>query len=387
MNTTLLRHLLVLTAGLACLSGQAGEVTGFRDNGTGLYPGATPPTTWSPDAGVVWKTALPDWSNSSPLLTGKQLIVCAEPATLIGVSSDTGKILWQNTITNLPNPVPKTHSVNGYTSSTPCSDGRRIWAVFGQGLVGCWDISGKPLWSVSLEKPPHDWGGCVSPRLAGGHVVVQFDNMFGLDPATGAVAWTLKTGWGWGSPVVAKIGGRDILYTCKGAAVDAATGKELTTGLIQLAYNSPCLVEGILYYVQQKSQAYSLPSTPDGKPAPLWNDVTIAGDRYYATPLVHKGLVYAINQSRNLSVLDQKTGALVYQNRVEFLQGTVYPSPTLAGNLIYLSSDGGQTVVIEPGREYREVARNSLEKFRACPVFSGNRMYIRGMKFLWCIGK
>ncbi len=379
--------LIFLAVALFNVSGVAGELSGFRGDGAGLYPRATPPTSWSPESNVVWKTEMPDWSNASPLLLGKQLIVCAEPATLISLSPDTGRILWQNTLTNLPSPAPKTHTVNGYTSSTPCSDGRRIWAVFGQGLVGCWDISGKPLWSVHLENPPHNWGGCISPRLAGGHVVVQFDTMFGLDPATGSVIWKLKTGWGWGSPVVAKIGGREILYTCKGAAVDAATGKELTKGLVSLEYNSPCLVEGVLYYLQQNPQAYALPATGDGNPSPLWANVSIAGDRYYATPLVHKGLVYAINQSRNLSVLDQKTGALVYQKQMDYLKGTVYPSPTLAGNFIYLSSEGGQTVIIEPGREYREVSCNGLEKFRTCPVFAGTRMYIRGLKFLWCIGK
>lgn len=378
---------LLVLGGITGLPTQGMIQTGFRGTGEGLFPQATPPLNWSPTSGVAWKTPLPKWSNASPVLIGERLIVCAEPATLLCLEAETGTIIWQSTVPDLPAQPPKSHPDNGYTSPTPCTDGQRVWAVFGQGIVGCWNLSGKLLWHKFVEAPPHDWGGCVSPRLAGGKVIVQFDHLYGLDPVTGATQWSLKTDWGWGSPVVARIGGSDVLYTCKGVAVDAATGRELVKGLVRLDYNSPCLVDGVLYYLQQKPQAYALPATSSAQPRALWQNAQIAGDRYYATPLVHDGLVYAINQARNLSVLDQKTGALVYEKRIEHLKGTVYPSPTLAGKYIFLSSEGGQTVVIEPGREYREVARNTLEKFRSCPVFAGNRMYIRGLTHLWCIGK
>lgn len=383
----MLRTGMMMIVGLVCVSGVVAGTTGFRDDGAGRYPSAVPPTVWSPDKGVVWKTALPDRSNASPILTKNRIFVCAEPATMVCLSVADGRILWQSTVSKRPDPPPKTHNVNGYTSATPCSDGKRVWAVFGQGVVACWDVSGKKLWSVTLEKPPHGWGGCVSPRLAGGMLIVQFNNMFGLDPATGAVRWKLKTAWGWGSPVVAKVGGRDILYTCKGSAVDAVSGKELIKGLVALEYNSPALVDGVLYYLQGNPQAYALPTKPEDKPPPLWTAAKIKGDRYYGTPLVHDGLVYAINRAKNLSVVDQKTGALIYEKKVDFLQGTVYPSPTLAGDLVFLSSERGQTVVIKPGREYSEVARNVLEIFRSTPVFSGTRMYIRGEKNMWCIGR
>jgi outer membrane protein assembly factor BamB len=369
------------------MTGMAAPLTGFRDDGAGRYPDATPVLTWGPASNVLWKTALPDWSNASPILVGKRIFVCAEPATMIGLDATTGAILWQDTLDPLPPEAPKTHPANGYTSPTPCSDGKRIWAVFGQGLVACWDVSGKRVWSVTLEKPPHDWGGCISPRLVKDRLIVQFDHGFGLDARTGAVQWKVKTEWGWGSPVVARIGKAETLFTCKGAVLDPATGQELARDLVKLAYNSPALVDGVVYYLQQKPQAYALPATTTEAPRPLWKDAQIAGDRYYATPLVHDGLVYAINQARQLSVLDRQTGALVYEQRVGHLKGIVYPSPTLGGKHVFLSSEDGQTVVIEAGRTYRVVAENTLESFRSCPVFAGRRMYIRGLKHLWCIGE
>lgn len=372
---------------LAAFSATQAATTGFRDDGAGLYPKAQPPLAWSASSNVVWKTALTNWSNASPVLSGKRLFVCAEPATMICVGADKGDILWMDTLPELPAPPPKTHGANGYTSPTPCTDGTRIWAVFGQGYAACWTVKGERLWTTKLEYPPHNWGGCISPRLAGGVLVVQFDNMIGLDPATGAEKWRLKTPWGWGSPVVATIAGKEVLYTCKGAVVDPASGREYNKGLVELAFNSPCLVDKTLYYLQGKPQAYALPANPEELPRPLWENTSIAEDRYYATPLVTKGLVYAINQARNLSVLDQATGKLVYQQKMGFLQGTVYPSPTLAGDYVFLSSENGQTVVIKAGHQYEEIARNTLEPFRSCPVFSGTRMYVRTLKHLWCIGK
>ena len=54
---------------------------------------------------------------------------------------------------------------------------------------------------------------------------------------------------------------------------------------------------------------------------------------------------------------------------------------------LYVSSDNGTTVVLQPGREYKELARNSLETFRSSLVFEGKRMYVRTTKGLWCIGE
>ena len=38
-------------------------------------------------------------------------------------------------------------------------------------------------------------------------------------------------------------------------------------------------------------------------------------------------------------------------------------------------------------REYKEVSVNTLESFRSTPIFSGKRMYLRGVKNLYCIGE
>ncbi|HEV7404660.1 MAG TPA: hypothetical protein VGO11_17090, partial [Chthoniobacteraceae bacterium] len=71
-------------------------------------------------------------------------------------------------------------------------------------------------------------------------------------------------------------------------------------------------------------------------------------------------------------------------------------SPTLAGKHIYLMDNQGNTLVIQPGREYHEVAQNFLAESKdgkdqaqnlATPFFEGTRMYYRTPGFLCCIGE
>ena len=55
----------------------------------------------------------------------------------------------------------------------------------------------------------------------------------------------------------------------------------------------------------------------------------------------------------------------------------------------------GLTIVLQPGRQYKEVAQNVLEESKdgksqeqmvSTPVFEGSRMYYRTPNYLYCIG-
>ena len=71
----------------------AQPVVGWRTDGTGRYPDADPPITWSAQENVVWKTPMPDWSNATPVVVGDRIFVCSEPADLICVRAADGT-LW-----------------------------------------------------------------------------------------------------------------------------------------------------------------------------------------------------------------------------------------------------------------------------------------------------
>lgn len=89
---------LILCA-LCGLSANAADVIGWRTDGTGSYPRATPPVEWSAIKNVKWVTPMPDWSNSQPVPAGDRVFTLCEPYTLVCVDANDGRILWQRTNT------------------------------------------------------------------------------------------------------------------------------------------------------------------------------------------------------------------------------------------------------------------------------------------------
>ena len=51
---------------------------------------------------------------------------------------------------------------------------------------------------------------------------------------------------------------------------------------------------------------------------------------------------------------------------------------------LFIGAESGTTVVIAPGKTYREIGRNAVEGFRSSPVFVDKRMYLRGFDHLYC---
>src|SRR5688572_13103145 len=73
----------------------AADISSWRNDGNGLYPGTKAATDWTQASQIVWETPLPAASNGSPILVAGKLFFTAEPATLACADAKTGKILWQ----------------------------------------------------------------------------------------------------------------------------------------------------------------------------------------------------------------------------------------------------------------------------------------------------
>ena len=56
---------------------------------------------------------------------------------------------------------------NGYTTATPVTDGRFVWAVFGNRVVTCFDVDGNRQWAKVLpDNPQSMWGHSARPKTA-----------------------------------------------------------------------------------------------------------------------------------------------------------------------------------------------------------------------------
>jgi outer membrane protein assembly factor BamB len=287
--------------------------------------------------------------------------------------------------------LPKTQEeFNGFSTATPTSDGRHVWAVFGNRAVVCYDLDGRLVWSDVLpDNPQSMWGHSSSPLLVGDKLIVNIEHTMAFDAATGRRLWQTRHGQSWGSAAQARLGSEHLILLANGRILRASDGKVLqrVTGL---ANASPVVQDGVAYYIDVLAEAHELPATlaPAAESLELktrWS-VRLKGGSIYASPIIHKGLIYTVSTQKVLSVLDAASGEMVTSRRLTLGDQPVWPSLCLAGEYLYVSSRDGTTLILKAGRQYEEVARNPLEYFISTPVFHENRMFIRTSDRLYCIG-
>ncbi|MCD6360954.1 MAG: PQQ-like beta-propeller repeat protein, partial [Armatimonadetes bacterium] len=283
---------------------------------------------------------------------------------------------------------PPAHPVNGYTSATPVSDGEHVWAIFGNGIACCYDLDGNRIWARPIEKPRRGYGHSASPILAGGYLIVHVLSMRALDPMTGEQVWEAALPVYWGTPVATEIEDTPVIISPRGDVVNATDGAVLARGIGNCNYCAPIVEDGVVYFADDRTpwRAVKLPDTLDPfQPEELWR-ARPKKDRYYASPVIYQGIIYGVTRNQVFSALDAATGEILYEQNMLMGKGQCYPSVTLAGDKLLVGCDNGVTVVVEPGRTYREIARNTLEPFRSSPVFAGDRMFVRGLDNMYCIG-
>jgi len=352
---------------------------GFRGDGLGRYPDAAPPVKWSNERNVAWTAPMPSWSNATPVIVGDRIFVCSEPFDLICVSKESGEILWRKACDyqslfsesewaavekdlEIATPLakqkrglekelklklkskkadpaevdglkakievlekkldrygawilPPTHKTNGYSSATPVSDGKHVFAVFGNGVVVSYDLQGERQWGRLLQKPfvYNTWGFSASPVLADGKLIVHLDNLVALDPASGEEIWRTEGDTGsshgrYGTPAVGSIGGETILVLAGGQVVRASDGTLIGKAPdgAELKYASAAVANGIAYWMQYEGMAVRLPEKISDpiELSVLW-DAKLRDEpksnRYYGSPLIHGGLVYSLAHKNHLS--------------------------------------------------------------------------------------
>jgi outer membrane protein assembly factor BamB len=282
--------------------------------------------------------------------------------------------------------LPPTHGENGYSSCTPTTDGKFVYAMFGNGVVACYDFDGKRKWIKLAEKPTDGWGHSSSPLLIDHKLVVLVNSLIALNAETGEVVWRAPAQHRYGTPLAAKVGETEVIVTPGGEIVRVSDGIVMAQGISDLTYCAPAWNKDVVYFIQNGGKAIRLAPESGGRVRPdvLWQTSPV-NDRYYASPVVHDGLIYATNQAGDFSVIEGSSGNILHHRKLN-LGATIYSSVTLAKNLLYISAENGATVILEVGPDPKEIARNQLEKFRSSPVFIGNRMYIRSREKLYCIG-
>lgn len=436
-------------AGLALLLGLAGhasaEESGWRGDGSGRFENTKPPTTWSKDStNIAWKVEVGS-GYSSPVVCDGRVFLTSQPSDVICLEAASGQEFWRQSAgyevalgadeaariaetrseleaqkrdigkkyedlrkTNPDSPEletlkeqrkaaddrvreledtypPENRGGAGNAAATIVCDGRRVFAVFGTGIVAALSVEGERLWIRHLEAPQQNFGHSASPLIASGHLIVHIQQLTALDLDTGKTIWRTDLPAKFGSPAVAKIAGQDVIITPSGALVSAADGKVLAEKQFSLSNNTPLVHDGVLYaHEDGEVKAFRLPESVE-TPLTLellW-ETSATRDQRMASALFHEGLIYAGGRRGIMDVLDAATGDLVYRKRLDI--GELFGSPTMAGGYVFYPGKDGKMLVLQPGRTFEEVATNVSERLSTPPVFYGQRMYMRTDKWLYCI--
>jgi outer membrane protein assembly factor BamB len=461
---------------------------GWRGDGTGRYPGATPPTAWSRSRGgggqgILYAAPLPDWGVSSPIIVGERIFLTCEPDDLVCLDKKTGKTLWirsnpafeglseeerkadpaiaeqlvplsaplaklnlaaaevlaaggnaarlgpkhdlQKKIHDLQQTIDKKlfgynwgQAVFGFAGCTPTSDGKRVYAFFTNGSSACYDLDGTRKWIVHGGGDGAEHGNFASPLLLGGQFVVWANQMRAYDAETGKLKWSkdIKGQNTYGSLFRIQVGEELVACFQSGYFVRIKDGQSIWGDHTFSDNVATPIVEGRALFAGMGDdggvKSFLIPaSAAGGKLTSIatfkadWGGDEISGKfqrSCCASPLYVDGLLYRFTEGGGLLVNDAATGEGIYHKVLPMKSKTEYwnwggasACPTLAGKYIYLIDNQGVTIIIQPGKEYKEIAKNVLEEPKADdpheqslanPVFEGSRLYYRVASTLYCIG-
>jgi outer membrane protein assembly factor BamB len=414
---------------LTTAAASAADWPRFRGpGGLGLGESAVP-LEWSDEQNLLWKAPLPGPGSSSPVIHGDDVFVTCysgygvpadrggEPAKLarhlLCIDRQTGAEKWRRDVQGaLPEDAYEGFlTEHGYASSTPVVDADAVYAFFGKSGVIAFDRAGNELWRVAVGKESSNrrWGSAASLIRHGDLVIVnaaeESQSIRGLDRRTGREVWKAEAAaleLAYGTPAIARLadGREDIVVAVPSEVwgLDPATGKIRWYASHALTGNiSPSvIVDGdVVYVFGGFRSAGSLAVRAGGsgdvtKSHVLW---TSKASSYVATPLLHDGHLYWIDDRGQAFCSSAATGEQVYRSRVAEITGggrPVYASPVLSDGRLIVATRWGGTLVLPAKPDYAVLACNRFagdeSDFSGTPAIADGRLYLRSGRFLYCVG-
>jgi outer membrane protein assembly factor BamB len=399
-------------------------------DGSGISPYTDVPDTWDCVArkNVLWRADVPLPGNSSPIVCGQRVFLTGateKTRQVLCFDAKTGALVWQKEVpsTAASRGELKVMNDTGFAAPTPATDGRRVFAIFPNGDLAAFDFAGEPIWFKSLGIPENSYGHAASLLVYRETLLVPWDQgksgagrskLLALDAATGEIAWqkSRPVNASWTTPILIRHAGADQVITlaCPWIiAHDPRDGSELwraggPKGKAVLTGDpgpSPVFADGVVVAVAN-DQSPILAVRPDGKGDVTLTHVLWQGEDNrpdLCSPLATSTQVYFLDASGMLTAYDTHKGDKLWEKDLgDFTKAPgessgrflAKASPSMAGKLLYvINFEDGKGLVLEPGNDgCKKVGTTDLgEKCTASPAFQPGRIYLRGEKHLFCIGK
>jgi outer membrane protein assembly factor BamB len=377
--------------------------------GLGISAYTNVPAGWNGKTGqgIIWKSEVPLPGHNSPVVWDDRVFVSGATENTRQVycfNALAGELLWRGDVVTPAQASSEPVEVakdTGFAAPTMVTDGRRVYAIFANGDVGCFDFHGKQVWARNLGTPDSAYGYASSLAMYRNLVLVQYDQasveddkskLIALDVFSGRTVWQTKrpVGSSWTSPIVAQVGSQAQMITCANPwviAYDAISGAEIWRAkcLAGDVAPSPIYAGGLVFAIEPYNKFVAI--RPDGhgdvtQTHIAWTVEDIAPD--ICSPVSNGEMIFLLTSDGLLACYKVADGTKLWESD---LRENFKASQSLVGDRLYLLSEQGITFIAEVGSEYKELARCELgEDCHASPAFADGRIYIRGLKNLYCIG-
>jgi outer membrane protein assembly factor BamB len=384
----------------------------------GTSPEKSLPVKWSLTEGIAWKLAMPTGSGATPIVSGDRIylnVADGDTVSLWCLDRKTSAVVWKKPLGPSAGHAHKKHNMS---TPSPVTDGKRVFAMTGQGALKGFDASGKELWARDIQKDygafGTNWGYGSSPLLFEDLLYVPVlhgmktdepSYLLGIEPATGKTRFKVERPTkahtespdAYTTPTVARRG-KEVEIVVSGG--DIVTGHDPKTGAERWRVDglnpesnpyyriiaSPVAAGDVVVAPTRVKPMLVLKAFGSGdvtKSAVLWSydrgpDVP--------TPATDGTLLYVLTDKGLLSCMDLATGKLHYGPE-RLKMGTYSSSPLLADGKLYITSEEAVTSVVKAGTTFEVLAENVLDGFTvASPAAASGQIFIRTGSHLFAIG-
>ena len=367
------------------------------------------PVTWNAkdNLNVLWKVELPKSAGmtpSSPIVIGDAVIVTTDkPAmehTVACFNKKDGALRWATTVP--PGPAKSIDGRNSAAASTPCSDGKFVFAMFGSGVIAGLDLKdGQIKWRQELKDMAFDCGIGNSPMVWADTVLFVSDQNGSKSAVLG---WDCKTGnlkieekrpnetFCHSTPIFMKVDGRDqMIYAGNKATqgLDPATGKVLwwaSWGGGWLGESSSPVQGGGLIYTDNGRGGGGVVLKPGGAgDVSKTNVKAVVGCKSdIGSPIIVGDCIYR-NEGDRVTCRKLQTGEVIYHQQLAGIHG--WASPAATADRVYYAT-AGKSYVLKAGPTFEILGQGDLgDGNPASPAISDGKLFLKGAKYLWCVGE
>ena len=386
---------------------------------------------------LLWRQ--PFGGRSAPLIlkgnlytiSGYDMSLPTEGERVMCFDAETGTKKWEKRFNVFHTDIVSSRL--GWTTLTADVDAERIYCHTTGGFVICYDKDGKELWKRQLTEefgritgyggrivsPIFDSGLCIVGMVSGswGDHARAASRFVAFDGKTGEVVWWADTpnpirGTYYSNPVIAVINGQRQLIT--GGADGYVHGFKVRTGERLWSYrfsagvvNPSPVVDGNLVYIthgEENPEGGAIggvvcldASKVDAKtkvPAKVWENKRLAKRFGLASPALHEGRLYAIDDAAEIVCFEAKTGKVLWRTRY----GTVSRgAPLIADGKLYIFDVNASLAIFtlkgnqqpdEPDHiPFRKAAGAGFVETHGTPIAVNGKLYFLTQDHLYCVGK